>query len=242
MKRYGRLWLATMGAALAGALLDSAVQAAAPTSAPASAPASTQASAPATSQSQPAEKLELTGDYAEMVRELNLSDEQQGKIATKVKAKDDEIDAFDKANAEKVRALQQGLVQAHKDKDDALTKVTQDELESLAKSRRKLAVRNEADIQSVLTPEQRLSWRAFLLYRQAMAQYAALDLTERQARVLRNLAGRAVVKLEAAQGDKAATDKIYDDFFRSASERVLTDDQRAKLPKPATSPAGGTGQ
>jgi hypothetical protein len=89
----------------------------------------------------------------------------------------------------------------------------------------------------ILTPKQLYIWRGFLLLGQVLPSLSGVDMDNDQVTRARNICARFAPRLAKAK-DKAEADKIYDELIQSLRERVLSDEQRAKLvPKPASAPA-----
>jgi Spy/CpxP family protein refolding chaperone len=214
-----------------------------PPKTPATAASRTTAPAAATTAaaSEPAEEeatvYVLSPFYQAMVKECELTDSQQDQLIAKLKEAQKELDRWDQANGPQVRLYQSQLVAAHKDSDEATVKQMTARLDDLSRARRRLQDKHEALAESVLTPKQRYAWQGFLLFNQIIPSFAGLELDHDQLTRARNICARTAPKIAKVKNDKAAADKLYDELYQSIRDRVLTDEQRSKLPAhPTTTP------
>ena len=194
------------------------------------------ASAPA---SEPAEEeIDLPPYYQVMVRETDMPEAQQKKLAGEVKKRTAAVEAWQKANGEQRKSLQAELVAAYKEHDKDTIALLKTQLADMDKQRKTMEAKLDAQIEAVLTEKQRLAWEGFLLYDKVIGPFLELKLEDSQQLRARNICTRALGRLLKVKDDKVEADKIYDELAQSIRERVLTPAQREKFDhKPATAPA-----
>jgi hypothetical protein len=194
------------------------------------------ASAPA---SEPAEEeIDLPPYYQVMVRETDMPEVQQKKLAAEVKKRTAAVEAWQKTNGEQRKSLQAELVAAYKEHDKDNIALLKTQLAEMDRDRKAMEKTLDAQIEAVLTEKQRLAWEGYLLYDKVITPFLDLRLDDSQQLRARNICTRALGRLLKAKDDKVEADKIYDELNQSIRERVLTTAQRAKLDqKPATAPA-----
>jgi len=177
-----------------------------------------------------------------MVSECKLTPEQQTAIKAKIKAKEDAVAAWDKANAEKVRAAEDAVQAARSGGDADARKKAGAAMRALNAERAAATADADAAILTVLTPDQKAKWQAFQLYQTVMRRYRKAELTEEQTAKVKAACAAAWKELSALDAD--ADDKTtrrersaIDGKLRWAIENViLTPDQRAAT---ARKPRGG---
>ncbi|MBE3097618.1 MAG: hypothetical protein IMZ44_10905 [Planctomycetes bacterium] len=192
-----------------------------------------QAKAPA---KEKAAKSPLRGEYAIMVSELKLPEQQQADLVAKVKAKDDALAAWEKENGDKLKAAQEAAKKAKEGTDKDAAKKASADVKAFSDARAKIQADGMAAIYAILTPEQKQQWDGFVLYRSAMARFRKANLTEDQQKKVRELAGAAAKELAGAQADdKKAKTEIQGKLTKDI-EALLTAEQKESL-KPAAKPA-----
>ena len=177
----------------------------------------------------------LRGEYAIMVSQCELSDQQKTDLAAKVKARKEAQAAWQQANGEKQKALREAQKKAKEANDTDAMKKARDDLKALDAGRRKIDADTMAAIYAVLTPEQKAKWQAFQTYRTLMRRYKRLNPTEAQTAKIREAAAAAAKDLGAAAGDdkdarkkRAEADKK---LRKTIEETILTAEQREALQK-----------
>jgi len=187
----------------------------------------------------PGPKSYIKGDYAVMVTELKLPDDQQVKLGEKIQAMTTALAAWDQANKEKVTKFKADLKAAQQAKDAAAQKAASDQLAPLTAERTALSAKLQGEVMAVLTPEQQQTWAGILLYRKSeyAAAAKALKLTPEQEAPLKAkvIAGNAAMaQWDANNAGKVTTmDQQIKDL--QAQLAKLTADknalvaQRAKL-------------
>jgi len=177
-----------------------------------------------------------------MVGECKLTDEQQSALKAKIKARDDALAAWNTANAEKIKTVEDATKAARSGTDaDAKKKAGQD-MRALQAERAAATADADAAILTVFTAEQKAKWQAFLLYQNVMQRYRKAEVTAEQIAKIKTICAVACKELSAVEGD--ADDKTarkersaIDGKLRWAIEHViLTPEQRAAT---ARKPRGG---
>lgn len=183
-----------------------------------------------------AAKSPLKGEYAIMVAELKLTDQQAADLAAKIKAKDEAVAAWEKENGDKLKAAQEAAKKAREGADKDAAKKASADLKDLSGARAKIQADAMAAIYAILTPEQKQQWDGFVLYRSATAKFRKANLTEDQQKKMRELAGAAAKELAGAKADdKKAKTEIQGKLAKDI-EALLTAEQKESL-KAAAKPA-----
>ncbi len=205
-------------------IMTSAMQAQ-PASKPASKPAGTK----------PADKPRsvLQGEFAMLVTEAKLTEDQKAKLEQRVKAGKETLDNWDKENGEKLKDAKA------KAKEDAEAKKT---VASLTVAREQINADMWKDINGMLTPEQKLKWDGFKLFRQETASLAKANLTDAQKQQMRELSDAAAKDMSALKDEKEI--KTAKANLHSKIEALLTAEQKEATAKkaasqPASAPAKG---
>jgi Spy/CpxP family protein refolding chaperone len=218
--------------------------------APAAAPEAKKADAPAAPAAPAAAapaKPPVEGDLAVMVRECKLTDEQVTKLAESANSIMLQLAEWQKTNADKLAGFQKAFETARTANDEAaMTKVRTDAM-PVMQERMTLIMKGQKGMMDILTPEQRATWLGFITFRQLMAGMAAVDLTSEQLTKIReicNATGKDIDGIkEEGEAGMAAMMKVRTALLDNIREKVLTAEQRAKMPAPtaAIPPAGPAG-
>ncbi len=202
-----------------------------PDSAPTTSPTTTQA----TEEDDPVDALPPY--YQTMIKECNLDEATQKKLALKWKEHAAEWQAWEKAHADERTGLQRDLLDAHREHDKDAEKLLADKLAELAKQRKAYEDKLDAETESVLDAKQRMTWEGYVLYIKAIGPFVDLRLEEDQYQRARNICMRKAPAMMKVKDNKVEADKIYDELYQSIRDRVLTAEQRNKLDHPTTAPA-----
>ena len=182
----------------------------------------------------PAKQKGLTGIYAEMVKALKLSDEQAAKLNEKVQAKQAALKKWEADNKAALEDNKKAVEAAKSANDKEALKKASDARRQLMADREKVAASAEAEIMSVLTPEQQLAWEAYELDKGVCAKLSKAELTDDQKAKIQALANDAAKELSALKADdKKGQSQIRRDLLQKA-KALLTEDQKAKLTGPMT--------
>ncbi len=176
----------------------------------------------------------MRGEYAIMASQCELSDQQKTDLGAKVKARKEAQAAWQQANGEKQKALREAQKKAKEAGDKDAMKKARDDLKALDAGRRKIDADTMAAILAVLTPEQKVKWQAFQMYRTLMRRYKRLNPTEAQTAKIREAAAAAAKDLGVAGDDKESRKKRAEadkNLRKTIEETILTPEQREALQK-----------
>ncbi len=120
------------------------------------------------------------GLYDQLLRECKLTAKQQADVKAKLKARDDALAAWDKANAEKMEAAETASRDARSGGDADARKKASGALRALRTAREESAAQATAAVTAVLTPEQKAAWDGYQLYQSIAGRYRRAELTEEQ--------------------------------------------------------------
>jgi len=109
-----------------------------------------------------ARKEALPPEYAAMVTQLNLNDDQQAQLRVKLEATKTSQQNWEQAHHEQISKLQADI----RGEDKVVAAKSRQQLDSLMNERNKLTSTLKADILTVLSPDQQQTWAALQLYRQ----------------------------------------------------------------------------
>ncbi|MDY6913777.1 MAG: Spy/CpxP family protein refolding chaperone [Planctomycetota bacterium] len=171
-------------------------------------------------------KAALCGEYALMVKKLDLTDKQQADLKKLVRTKKAALAAWDKENGKRCKELHK----ACKAGDPKAQKDAKKQLRTLAAERKKIEKRHAARIQRILTPEQKTRWKGFQLYRSVTARLCKVKLTDAQKADIEQralLVSKKTAQLPSAdkKGRKQARARLYKDVVKE----VLTEQQRQEI-------------
>jgi|GEM_PF-1098734 len=184
---------------------------------------------------------ELRGQYAMMVSELNLNDEQKAKLTEAVKAKTEALAEWKKTNGQKMKELGAQMKEAtEKDKKAELKK----QMDELGAQQKALAEKHDAAIRNVLTEEQKARWAGFMTYQQAMRLFRKVELTDEQKAKVKEICTKHADAYQKA-ADRKAKAEAMNQIKTEVSETVLTAEQKEAISKPkekAPKADGGEGE
>lgn len=146
-----------------------------------------------------------------LTRECKLTDKQEAGIKAKIKARDDALAAWDKANGDKVEAASAAAKEARSGGDADKRKQTSAAVRALKTAREESAAEATAAVLTVLTDEQKLAWSGYQIYKSLAGRYRRAELTEQQ---------QAKVKIACAF---AARDIAAIDPNESKAKRMKTE-------------------
>jgi len=172
-----------------------------------------------------------------MVGELKLTDGQKAQIQEKMKAKEAALDAWNTANAEKVKAAEDAAAKA-KGGDSTARKSAAEARKELQAGRDQATAEATAAILAVLTDEQKKTWDGLKLYQTLAARYKKVSLTEEQQAKAKAVCVLAAQELKAAEAEDAASGKrgkkgasVADKLKWAVENVILTPEQRQMLPQ-----------
>jgi len=175
----------------------------------------------------------------QLVGECKLTDKQQTAIKEKIKARDAALAAWDKTNAEKVRAAETEAKEAREKQDADARKTASAKLRELKTERNEAGAKTTAAVLALLTPEQKTAWNAFLVYKSTVARYRKAELTEEQLAKVRVACAAASKEIGEIDENESKPRKISNEINKklrwAIDVLVLTPQQReaiAKKPAP----------
>jgi len=189
---------------------------------------------PAGAQRNAKPKSALKGEFAAMVKECNLTADQQAQLEVKVKAMNAALADWDAQHKEQVDKLKTDLAAAKEAKDKAKSKELGAQKKALDTERAGLMKQHRQGIKDLLTPEQQQAWAVYQLQQEVIKHFAKAALTDDQKAKIKPLcvdAQKELAKLGAddAKGEKALKTKLFSDV----EQQILTADQRALMAAPA---------
>lgn len=173
----------------------------------------------------------LKGEYAIMVKILEMDEAQQEKLKQAVADRQTALAAWEKGpNGAKYQDLRKASNEARKaGKKDEL-KQLREQMKSLQQERTQLMAEQSAKILALLTPEQKLKWSGFTLYRDCMRRYKRLNLKDEQTKLVRGMCDAAAKEL-GDKTDRKARGTAMRKLQKDIEEKVLDDAQREELKK-----------
>ena len=190
-------------------------------------------------------KPAVDGDLAIMVRECKLTDEQVVKLTEAASAIMVQLSNWQKANADKLTGFQKAFEAARAANDEAAMAKVKTDAQPAFQERLALIMKGQKGMMDILSPEQRSIWLGYITFRQLMVGMAPVDLTTEQLMKIRELCNTAGKELDGVKDEgeagMAALVKIRTTMLDNLREKILTPEQRAKMPpNPPAPPAGAT--
>ena len=177
---------------------------------------------------------EIRGEYAILASECGLTDAQKELLAAKLKASKEATDKWEQENGQKAKDLQAKMKAAKEAGNAEEAKGIAQELKTLLAERARLTEGNMTAVYDMLTPEQKVKWNGFKLYRVAMMRYKKLELTEDQTAKVRALADETAKGVDPT--DEKAAKKAMTTLAEKIEQDVLTPEQRENLSKKGEKP------
>jgi hypothetical protein len=177
----------------------------------------------------------LRSEYALMVTECRLTEEQQQEFAKTLASIEGEAAEWDRENGPRIADLERQLGESHG--RTSSSKLRQ-EIHTLREARAALTAPTR--LLWLLTAEQRKAWEGFTLWRALLQEYQTVDLTPEQKDRIRAMANQAVHEAptppdtgrERGGADRTERDR-FDRCCEQIEKEILTDAQRDNLPQKA---------
>jgi Spy/CpxP family protein refolding chaperone len=186
----------------------------------------------------------VEAEVAQMVTECKLTAEQQEMIKEKAKAKIEALEAWEKANAEKLKAAEEASKAARTGADAAAKKKAGGDLKALQTAREAATAQADAAMLAVLTPEQKAAWDGFKLFETLSGRLRKATPTEEQNVKIKALCAAAAKEIGATQGDdkksKKANSAVEGKLRWAIEQAVLTPEQRETITRKPAAGKGGT--
>jgi len=178
----------------------------------------------------PARKKKPRGEYGIMISVLKMDEAQAERLSQAVRKYQEAVKAWEASpSGLKYKDLSDAAKKARQDKDKEKMKSIMQEMKSVRKERDALVAAERAKIMDVLTPEQKIQWAGFTLYRGTIGRYKRLKLTEEQDAQIREICTAAAKDMPDRSDRRAygaARKKLAQDI-----EKVLTPQQAEELKK-----------
>jgi Spy/CpxP family protein refolding chaperone len=177
------------------------------------------------------------GQADQMAKVCELSEDQVKKIAEINQAAQKAAQEAQAANADKMKELMAKLREAQSKQDAEGLNAARQEMSALQKPQMEAFQKAQADIQAVLTPEQKAKWTAYQIQQSVTMQLWGIKLTDDQTAKVKDLVAEAI---KVATADEiAARGKLVAAVVEMAKKEVLTDEQRDTLAKRMAGWGGG---
>jgi Spy/CpxP family protein refolding chaperone len=179
----------------------------------------------------------LRGSYAQIAKEINLSEEQVKKMAEAIKVRDAELRTWrnDPAKGGKLKELSQELRKPEVRKDKEKRKEITAQMKPLQTEMREAEAKLNAAVMAVLTPKQQQQWKAAAFYLNVTGRMRRAQLTEEQIAKAKELCAPAAKKIAAlGPKDRKQRNQIMKEL-QASLQALLTPEQKEKLkakPKP----------
>jgi Spy/CpxP family protein refolding chaperone len=111
-----------------------------------------------------------------MIRQCNLTAEQQEKLKEKFQLKRAALEKWQQANAAKLTAAEEAAKTAQKGTDDAAKRKANGDLKTLVQDRAQATAEADKAILAVLSPEQQAAWAGFQLAESMLPRYKKANL------------------------------------------------------------------
>ena len=170
-----------------------------------------------------------------MVRECKLSEQQQKTVKEKFVPKQKALEAWDQANAEKLKSAQDAAGSARKGTDDAAKKKATGDLRALENDRVQAAAEADKAILAILSAEQQIVWAGVQMAEATLPRYKKANLTEDQAAKVKGCCMIAAKDLAAYSGDdkkdKQGRSTVQKCLKWAIDNVILTPEQRETVAK-----------
>lgn len=159
---------------------------------------------------------------------------QREAFITKVRERQQAINAWKKDNEPQQKLLQQKATDAKANGDVVAENKAKAELKALHEELTKLEEEHHAQLTSTLTPEQCGKWAAYNAYTGLMRSYAKITLSPEQKAQIKDIAYQHAREFgELPEGDKKAREALRKQIMQEIHDQVLTAEQKVSMePKP----------
>ena len=177
-----------------------------------------------------------------LLRECKPTDAQQTTIKEKLKLKQETLENWEKANADKVKAAGEAAKAARQGTDAAAQKQAADTLKGLTTSRTQVIVQADKPILDALTEEQRLTWAGVQMAQTMLPRFKKAKLADEQTTKIKAACLAAAKDLASYTGDdkkaKQGRTTIQKSLQWAIDNVILTAEQRETMGrKPSTKAA-----
>lgn len=166
-----------------------------------------------------------------LIAECKLNDEQQKTIKEKFKAKLEALEAWNKANADKVKAAEEAAQLARKGTDASAKKKAMGDVKELEGARAKALEAVDKAILDVLTDDMKATWAGVELAQTTLPHYKKANLTDEQTAKIKAACILAAKDLASYSGDDKKSKQgkvgVHKSLSWAIENVILTADQRA---------------
>lgn len=179
----------------------------------------------------PKSPVEMLQEQQElMFRECKLSEEQQKTLKEKFKAKQDALEAWEKANGAKLKAAEEAAKAARQGTDDAAKRKANDEVKTLTTARTEATAETTKAVLAALTDEQKIAWAGVELAQATLKRFQKATLNEEQVAKVKSASALAAKDLAGYPGDdkkdKQGRATINKALLWAVENVILTPEQR----------------
>ncbi len=169
--------------------------------------------------------------YATILKELGLEGEQREKFITKVRERQQALNAWKKENEPKLKEMNQQAADAKTRGDVAGESQAKREVKALNDEQTKLEDEHTAQIHSVLSDEQRAKLTAYNAYTGLLRTFAKLSLADDQkAKIKEIVYAHAKDFGQLPENDRNGRQALREKIIDQVRQQVLTTEQQATMP------------
>lgn len=176
---------------------------------------------------------EVQEEQSLIARECKLSGEQQTALAERFKLKQAALEAWDKANADKLKAAEEAAKTARQGTDEAAKRKAGSDMRTLKTERTQSAAEADKAILAVLTEQQRITFEGVKLAESTLPRYRKANLTDDQVTKVKAACAIAAKDLSGFPGDdkkdKQGRTTIQKSLKWAIDNVILTPEQRAVI-------------
>ncbi len=168
-----------------------------------------------------------------MIAECKLSDEQQKTIKEKFKLKLEALEAWNKANADKLKAAEEAAKTARQGTDASAKKKATGDLKSLEAARGQATEAADKAILDALSDEKKAIWAGVELAQTTLSHYKRANLTDEQTAKIKAACALAAKDLAVFSGDdkrsKQGKTTVQKSLGWAIDNVILTAEQRGTV-------------
>lgn len=165
-----------------------------------------------------------------MITECKLNDEQQKTLKEKFKLKVEALEAWNKANADKLKAAEEAAKTARQGTDAGAKKKAAGDLKALEDARKQATAEADKAIMDVLSDEKKAVWAGVELAQTTLPRFKKANLTDEQTAKIKAACAIAAKDLAAYSGDdkksKQGKTTVQKSLSWAIENVILTAEQR----------------
>lgn len=178
----------------------------------------------------------LRGEYAMLVNEAGFTDEQKAQLETLVKEMKAAETQSREANKEKIAELKKKMADAREAKNKEAMQAARKQMKELKAAATKPRKEFWDKAMTLLTPEQKIKWAAFKLYRSACGRLGKAKMTDEQKAAARKFCeatakefGDIVLAEKRTKEDARTIGQAIKNLQQKITEEILTAEQREAI-------------